>query len=139
MLVLLSLNVFQYFFIFLYNFPFCPSFYTPYLLTSVSPTQPSLFPVSQYENQLQRECCLDGMRETPLSYSCERRSEYIIDGQACVDAFLHCCKAMEGLRAERQEEELLLARSKRRGQGLEGGPGSLLFYIAMIILVARKQ
>uniref|UniRef100_A0A8C9X3J4 Anaphylatoxin-like domain-containing protein n=1 Tax=Sander lucioperca TaxID=283035 RepID=A0A8C9X3J4_SANLU len=63
-------------------------------------------------NQLQRDCCLDGMRNTPLSYTCERRSEYISDGAACAAAFLHCCKEMEAQRAERKEDSLILARSE---------------------------
>uniref|UniRef100_A0A8C9X2S2 Anaphylatoxin-like domain-containing protein n=1 Tax=Sander lucioperca TaxID=283035 RepID=A0A8C9X2S2_SANLU len=68
--------------------------------------------VSQYQDQLQRDCCLDGMRNTPLSYTCERRSEYISDGAACAAAFLHCCKEMEAQRAERKEDSLILARSE---------------------------
>ena len=52
------------------------------------------------------------MRSTTLSYSCERRSEYIGDGEICVQAFLHCCKTMESQRAEAQEDNLQLARSK---------------------------
>ncbi|XP_028435544.1 complement C3 [Perca flavescens] len=68
--------------------------------------------VSQYQDQLQRECCLDGMRNTPLSYTCERRAEYISDGEACAAAFLHCCKEMETQRAERKEDSLILARSE---------------------------
>ncbi|KAG8015207.1 Complement C3 [Nibea albiflora] len=52
------------------------------------------------------------MRETLLSYSCERRSEYIIDGPDCVNAFLQCCKQMEILRAERKHDSLMLARSE---------------------------
>nr|XP_040041542.1 complement C3-like [Gasterosteus aculeatus aculeatus] len=69
--------------------------------------------LSQYKNnQLQRTCCLDGMKETLLSYTCERRSEYINDGDACVTAFLRCCKEMETQRAERKEDSLLLARSE---------------------------
>uniref|UniRef100_A0A8C9WWG2 Anaphylatoxin-like domain-containing protein n=1 Tax=Sander lucioperca TaxID=283035 RepID=A0A8C9WWG2_SANLU len=63
-------------------------------------------------DQLQRDCCLDGMRNTPLSYTCERRSEYISDGAACAAAFLHCCKEMEAQRAERKEDSLILARSE---------------------------
>ncbi|KAM9314813.1 complement C3-like [Pholidichthys leucotaenia] len=67
--------------------------------------------VSQYKDQLQRECCLDGMRETPLSYSCERRSEYISDSPACVEAFLHCCKEIQVHQNEKKKESLKLARS----------------------------
>ncbi|KAA8577544.1 hypothetical protein FQN60_017463 [Etheostoma spectabile] len=73
--------------------------------------------VSQYQDQLQRDCCLDGMRSTPLSYTCDRRSEYISDGAACAAAFLRCCKEMETQRAERKEDSLLLARSKTRDKG----------------------
>ncbi|XP_041822795.1 complement C3-like [Chelmon rostratus] len=68
--------------------------------------------VSQYKEQLQRECCLDGMKDTTLTYNCERRSEYIVDGAACVKAFLHCCKEMERQRADRREDSLQLARSE---------------------------
>ncbi|XP_035862596.1 complement C3-like isoform X2 [Sander lucioperca] len=68
--------------------------------------------VSQYEDQLQRDCCLDGMRNTPLSYTCEMRAEYINDGALCAAAFLHCCKEMETQRAERKEDSLILARSE---------------------------
>ncbi|XP_028449045.1 complement C3 [Perca flavescens] len=67
---------------------------------------------SQYEDQLQRDCCLDGMRNTPLTYTCERRAEYISDGADCAAAFLHCCKEMEAQRAEMKEDSLLLARSE---------------------------
>ncbi|XP_062283436.1 LOW QUALITY PROTEIN: complement C3-like [Scomber scombrus] len=68
--------------------------------------------VSQYDNELQRDCCLDGMRDTPLSYTCQRRSEYITDGAACVDAFVKCCTELEGQRAEMKHDILLLARSE---------------------------
>lgn len=61
-----------------------------------------LIPANQYEDQLQRDCCLDGIRDSPLSYSCERRSEYIGDEVACVEAFLRCCKEMESKEADRQ-------------------------------------
>ncbi|XP_045902912.1 complement C3-like [Micropterus dolomieu] len=68
--------------------------------------------LSKYNDQLQRDCCLDGMRDTPVSYTCERRSEYIVDGAACVEAFLHCCKEIESQRAEKKEDSLILARSE---------------------------
>uniref|UniRef100_A0A672IMQ8 Complement C3-like n=1 Tax=Salarias fasciatus TaxID=181472 RepID=A0A672IMQ8_SALFA len=55
-------------------------------------------------------CCMDGLSETPLSYSCERRSEYIVDGPACVEAFLDCCREMTTQRADKKEESLKLAR-----------------------------
>uniref|UniRef100_A0A3Q1IW90 Complement component c3a, duplicate 5 n=1 Tax=Anabas testudineus TaxID=64144 RepID=A0A3Q1IW90_ANATE len=68
--------------------------------------------VSQYEDEVQRDCCLDGMRDTPVAYDCERRSEYILDGAACIEAFLHCCKEMKTQRAEKREGKLQLARSE---------------------------
>lgn len=52
------------------------------------------------------------MRPSPLTYTCERRGEYITDGEACAQAFVQCCKVMEIQRAEAQEENLQLARSK---------------------------
>uniref|UniRef100_A0A8D3CZU9 Complement component c3a, duplicate 5 n=1 Tax=Scophthalmus maximus TaxID=52904 RepID=A0A8D3CZU9_SCOMX len=67
--------------------------------------------VGIYKDQMQRECCLDGMKETTLLYTCERRSEYIFDGAACVEAFLHCCKEMESMRVEKKEDSLKLARN----------------------------
>ncbi|XP_061625502.1 complement C3-like isoform X1 [Phyllopteryx taeniolatus] len=67
---------------------------------------------SKYEGQ-QRDCCLDGMGETPLSYTCEIRSEYITDGPACVEAFLYCCKELEGQRADMKQDTLQIARSEK--------------------------
>lgn len=66
----------------------------------------------KYDGTPVKECCVDGMLQIPVNYSCEIRSEYIGDDAACVAAFLHCCKAMESERAERQEDNLKLARSK---------------------------
>ena len=102
------------------NFPVHCSFCTPYLITSVSPPQPSFFPVSKYQVQLQRDCCLDGMKKIPVSYSCERRSDYIVHGAACKEAFLYCCKVMENQQDEWKEDNLKLARGEGRGQGMEG-------------------
>ncbi|XP_073327894.1 complement C3-like [Pagrus major] len=68
--------------------------------------------VSDYQEKKLRECCLDGMRDIPLSYSCERRSKYIVDDPACVKAFLHCCEQLEVQRAEMKQDNLLLARSE---------------------------
>uniref|UniRef100_A0A667Z865 Complement C3-like n=1 Tax=Myripristis murdjan TaxID=586833 RepID=A0A667Z865_9TELE len=67
---------------------------------------------SHFEEKLQRQCCVDGMRDTPLSYNCERRSEYITDGAACVEAFLHCCQELARERAEMKHDSLMLARSE---------------------------
>uniref|UniRef100_A0A3P8SN04 Complement component c3a, duplicate 5 n=1 Tax=Amphiprion percula TaxID=161767 RepID=A0A3P8SN04_AMPPE len=86
----------------------------PSFISSFFPPQTSFFPASQYEDKEERECCLDGMSDVPVSYSCERRSEYILDGQGCVKAFLNCCREMERQQNERREDALQLARSKRR-------------------------
>ncbi|KAF7652290.1 hypothetical protein LDENG_00098660, partial [Lucifuga dentata] len=67
---------------------------------------------SHYNNTLQQECCRDGMRDTPLSYTCERRSEYIEDGADCVEAFLFCCRQLAGQRSDMKLDNLLLARSE---------------------------
>ncbi|XP_007578376.1 complement C3a.1 isoform X1 [Poecilia formosa] len=68
--------------------------------------------LSQFTNELERECCLDGMKEVPLSYTCEERKAYIVDGQACADAFLQCCNTMKTQLSERREENFKLARSE---------------------------
>ncbi|XP_044201968.1 complement C3-like [Thunnus albacares] len=68
--------------------------------------------VKLFNETLQRDCCLDGMRDTPLSYTCEVRSEYITDGTACVEAFIHCCKELERQQAEMKHDSLILARSE---------------------------
>uniref|UniRef100_A0A8C5CD30 Anaphylatoxin-like domain-containing protein n=1 Tax=Gadus morhua TaxID=8049 RepID=A0A8C5CD30_GADMO len=70
--------------------------------------------LSDYKDSLLRQCCLDGMAETPLSYSCERRMEYISDGKACADAFLKCCQELTKLRTESRTEALSLARSEEK-------------------------
>uniref|UniRef100_A0A672HBB9 Complement C3-like n=1 Tax=Salarias fasciatus TaxID=181472 RepID=A0A672HBB9_SALFA len=69
------------------------------------------FVVDKYKSsELQKDCCVDGMRETSPSYSCERRSEYIVDGPACVEAFLDCCREMTTQRADHLGDSLKLAR-----------------------------
>uniref|UniRef100_A0A3P8SVT4 Complement component c3a, duplicate 5 n=1 Tax=Amphiprion percula TaxID=161767 RepID=A0A3P8SVT4_AMPPE len=72
--------------------------------------------LSQYKDDLERDCCLDGLRDTSVSYNCERRSEYIFEGASCVKAFLNCCKTMENERAERKEDNLQLARSEEEDE-----------------------
>lgn len=108
-----------------------------FLTSHVSSPQPSYFPVGIYKDQMQRECCLDGMKETTLLYTCERRSEYIFDGAACVEAFLHCCKEMESMRVEKKEDSLKLARSKRwvTREGAKGWVGYPLSGIYQTIRV----
>ncbi|XP_077380302.1 complement C3-like [Festucalex cinctus] len=65
----------------------------------------------KYQGQ-QKECCLDGMAETRLSYTCKIRSEYITAGPECVEAFLYCCMELEGQRADLKHDTLKIARSE---------------------------
>ncbi|KAI7810940.1 complement C3-H1 [Triplophysa rosa] len=59
-----------------------------------------------------KKCCVDGMRENKLGYTCKRRATYIEDGQECVAAFLDCCNVMTSNRDQAdQEAEMVLARS----------------------------
>ncbi|XP_035763651.1 complement C3-like, partial [Neolamprologus brichardi] len=68
--------------------------------------------ISKYQDKEQIECCLDGMQDVPVPYTCERRCKYIVGGPGCAEAFLHCCKEMEKVHVDRKEEALKLARSE---------------------------
>ncbi|XP_068460339.1 complement C3-like [Clinocottus analis] len=46
---------------------------------------------SHYKQKLQQRCCVDGLREIPMPYSCTRRSLYITEGWECIRAFRYCC------------------------------------------------
>ncbi|XP_067258630.1 complement C3-like [Chanodichthys erythropterus] len=61
-----------------------------------------------YSGEL-KQCCIDGMRDNKLGYTCERRATYIVDGPECVKVFLHCCNEMK--KRKNEEEELIIARS----------------------------
>ncbi|XP_030587731.1 complement C3-like [Archocentrus centrarchus] len=67
--------------------------------------------ISNYNDKEKIECCLDGMKNIPVPYTCERRRDYVVGGPACAEAFLHCCKEMEKLHADRKDDALKLARS----------------------------
>ena len=47
-----------------------------------------------------------------MGFTCQRRTEYITDGDKCVKAFLHCCTEMADQKKEAKDEQLHLARSK---------------------------
>ncbi|XP_016110605.1 complement C3-like [Sinocyclocheilus grahami] len=49
-----------------------------------------------YSDQFLQRCCVDGMREIPMPYSCYRRSLYITEDWSCVLAFLRCCAEYRG-------------------------------------------
>ncbi|KAK1803103.1 hypothetical protein P4O66_021635 [Electrophorus voltai] len=63
-------------------------------------------------NETLKQCCMDGMVENLLGYTCEQRAEYVEDGVECRAAFLHCCQNLAKLKAEVVQEELHLARSE---------------------------
>ncbi|XP_067258557.1 complement C3-like [Chanodichthys erythropterus] len=66
----------------------------------------------KYSGEL-KQCCIDGMRENKLGYTCERRATYIVDDEKCVEVFLHCCNEMKTRKnTKTEEEELILARSE---------------------------
>ncbi|KAM6939508.1 complement C3-like [Xenentodon cancila] len=75
--------------------------------------------VFEYQDKVLKECCVDGMRDIPVSYTCEKRSEYILDGAACVEAFLRCCKEVERLELQRKKDILVLARSEDDGSYID--------------------
>ncbi|KAG7491358.1 hypothetical protein MATL_G00002840 [Megalops atlanticus] len=60
---------------------------------------------------LAKQCCHDGMVESLMDYTCERRSQFIIDGVECMKAFLHCCSEVDKRHDEARKEQLALARS----------------------------
>ncbi|XP_026067984.1 complement C3 [Carassius auratus] len=65
----------------------------------------------KYTGEL-KQCCVDGMKDNKLGYSCKQRSTYIVDGQECVKAFLDCCDQIKDRKnMKTEEEELILARS----------------------------
>lgn len=68
---------------------------------------------AEYADKALRKCCEDGMKENPMGHSCERRTSYIQEGEACVRAFLDCCTYIKGIRDKYQRQFYLeQARSK---------------------------
>ncbi|KAM6294066.1 LOW QUALITY PROTEIN: A.superbus venom factor 1-like [Aegotheles albertisi] len=67
---------------------------------------------AEYTDKALRKCCEDGMKDNPMGHSCEHRTNYILDGEACVRAFLDCCNYIKGIRDKMQRQfHLELARS----------------------------
>ncbi|XP_042638258.1 complement C3-like [Orycteropus afer afer] len=65
----------------------------------------------QYKDKELRKCCEGGMRENPMGFSCEHRSQYVL-GESCIKAFLDCCVYITQLRLEHSRDSPLdLARS----------------------------
>uniref|UniRef100_A0A8C4UIH5 Complement C3 n=1 Tax=Falco tinnunculus TaxID=100819 RepID=A0A8C4UIH5_FALTI len=68
---------------------------------------------AEYADKALRKCCEDGMKENPMGHSCEQRTNYIQDGEACIRAFLDCCKYIKDIYDQKQRELYLeLARSE---------------------------
>uniref|UniRef100_A0A8C2CIV9 Complement component c3a, duplicate 4 n=1 Tax=Cyprinus carpio TaxID=7962 RepID=A0A8C2CIV9_CYPCA len=71
----------------------------------------NLPPANKYSG-IERECCLDGLKNMEdLSITCQYRASFIVDGEECRQAFLHCCNVMADNR-EKSAEEQILARSE---------------------------
>ncbi|KAJ8362947.1 hypothetical protein SKAU_G00117780 [Synaphobranchus kaupii] len=68
--------------------------------------------VSKYTDDLEKQCCMDGLVDNLLGYTCKRRSQFISDGDKCVKAFVHCCSVVENKTEEAKMEDLILARSE---------------------------
>ncbi|XP_073700483.1 complement C3-like [Garra rufa] len=65
----------------------------------------------QYSGEL-KKCCVDGLQDNKLGYSCERRTSFIVYGEECVAVFLHCCREKRRHTEDFAEKEFLLARSE---------------------------
>ncbi|KAF4118191.1 hypothetical protein G5714_000242 [Onychostoma macrolepis] len=65
--------------------------------------------VNKYSDS-ERECCLDGMKKLD-DYTCEYRASFIVDGEECRRAFLHCCTEMATHNKE-SAEEMINSRSE---------------------------
>nr|AZZ09376.1 putative complement component c3 [Ctenopharyngodon idella] len=66
----------------------------------------------KYSGEL-KKCCVDGMQENTLGYTCERRTMFIVDEEDCIQAFLHCCREITNHWTKYSgEEETYLARSE---------------------------
>ncbi|KAK7165650.1 hypothetical protein R3I93_005655 [Phoxinus phoxinus] len=69
--------------------------------------------VNKYSG-LGKECCMDGMKNmVDLKYTCEDRAGYIVDGEECIQAFLHCCREMTSHNKDSDKQrEQILSRSE---------------------------
>uniref|UniRef100_A0A671QBH5 Complement component c3a, duplicate 4 n=1 Tax=Sinocyclocheilus anshuiensis TaxID=1608454 RepID=A0A671QBH5_9TELE len=64
----------------------------------------NLPPANKYSG-IERECCLDGLKNMDgFSITCQYRASFIVDGEECIRAFLHCCTEMT---AHREDEEFV--------------------------------
>lgn len=57
------------------------------------------------------------MRDNPMKFPCQRRAQFILQGDACVKAFLDCCEYIAQLRLQHSRDGTLeLARSESGGR-----------------------
>ncbi|XP_007951815.1 complement C3-like [Orycteropus afer afer] len=64
--------------------------------------------VNEFKTELERRCCEAGLRESPVGLLCDKRTQHVRHGPACVAAFLKCCHLSESLTREAREEHLVL-------------------------------
>ncbi|XP_007460640.1 PREDICTED: complement C3 [Lipotes vexillifer] len=90
--------------------PQCPK-PAPRRRRSVQLMEKRMDKAGQYNKEL-RKCCEDGMRDNPMKFPCQRRAQFILQGDACVKAFLDCCEYIAQLRQQHSRDGTLeLARS----------------------------
>ncbi|XP_063276896.1 complement C3 [Prinia subflava] len=68
---------------------------------------------AEYSDKQERKCCEDGMKDNPMGHGCERRAEYIQEGEVCVQAFLDCCRY---IKAKRDQQNLVPSTGLARSQ-----------------------
>uniref|UniRef100_A0A8C5UFW3 Complement C5 n=1 Tax=Malurus cyaneus samueli TaxID=2593467 RepID=A0A8C5UFW3_9PASS len=57
-----------------------------------------------------RKCCMAGVKEYPISETCNDRAKRIRKSQKCISAFEDCCEFANTLRREQPHKLLMLAR-----------------------------
>lgn len=65
---------------------------SPRMRRSAAITSRKTAKAQEYSDPNLRKCCEDGMKENMMKYSCQRRSEHILELGECVQVFLSCCK-----------------------------------------------
>ncbi|XP_077327722.1 LOW QUALITY PROTEIN: complement C3-like [Lithobates pipiens] len=69
----------------------------------------------KYNENLERQCCHDGMTSNPMGHSCDRRAKHILKGDKCVQVFLDCCRYIELKIKIEKELDQDLERSDNEG------------------------
>ncbi|PIO35211.1 hypothetical protein AB205_0001950, partial [Aquarana catesbeiana] len=69
----------------------------------------------KYNENLERQCCHDGMTSNPMGHSCDRRAKHILKGDKCVQVFLDCCRYIELKIKIEKELDRDLERSDNEG------------------------